>query len=169
MDISTLKKNVTGYLQKYKYAILIFLVGLVLMALPKLDILENEPSETAPVTAQKIETIDGELAAILSRIEGVGKVEVMLTIASGEETVYQTDNQSSDSESGCSVRTETVIVTDSQKNQSGLICQVNPVRYQGAIIVCQGADSPAVQLAITEAVRKVTGLGTDRISVLKMK
>ncbi len=169
MEISTLKKNVIGYLQKYKYAVLIFLIGIVLMAMPKLDILKSVTEETLPVTAAKPETMDASLASILSRIEGVGKVEVLLTVAAGEETVYQTDNQTSDGESGCTIRTETVIVTDSQRNQSGLICQVNPVRYQGAIIVCQGADSPAVQLAVTEAVRKVTGLGTDKISVLKMK
>jgi hypothetical protein len=39
----------------------------------------------------------------------------------------------------------------------------------GAIVVCQGADSPSVKLAITQAVAKITGLGTDEICVLKMK
>ena len=46
--------------------------------------------------------------------------------------------------------------------------KLSPV-YQGAIILCQGADSPSVRLAITQAVSKVTGLPTDRIAVLKMK
>lgn len=35
-------------------------------------------------------------------------------------------------------------------------------------MVCQGADNAAVRLAIVEAVSKVTGLGANRISVLKM-
>ena len=47
--------------------------------------------------------------------------------------------------------------------------QVLPESYRGAIVVCQGADSPAVKLAIVEAVSRATGLGADSISVLKMK
>ena len=39
----------------------------------------------------------------------------------------------------------------------------------GAIIVCQGGDSPTVRLNIVEAVSNVTGIGSDRITVLKMK
>ena len=40
-------------------------------------------------------------------------------------------------------------------------------QYLGAVVVCDGADSPQVQLAVTQAVAQFTGLSTDRISVLK--
>jgi stage III sporulation protein AG len=36
-------------------------------------------------------------------------------------------------------------------------------------VICQGAADPAVRLAVVEAVADATGLGADRISVLKMK
>ena len=42
-------------------------------------------------------------------------------------------------------------------------------RYQGIVIVCDGADSAAIQLQLTEAVRALTGISSDCISVLKMK
>ena len=38
----------------------------------------------------------------------------------------------------------------------------------GAAVVCQGADSVAVRLDITEAMRCYTGLGADRIVIFKM-
>ena len=38
----------------------------------------------------------------------------------------------------------------------------------GAAVVCQGADSVAVRLAVTEAMRCYTGLGADRIVIFKM-
>ena len=38
----------------------------------------------------------------------------------------------------------------------------------GASVVCQGADSVAVRLDITEAVRCYTGLGADKIVIFKM-
>jgi stage III sporulation protein AG len=39
--------------------------------------------------------------------------------------------------------------------------------YQGAVIVCQGADNSAVRLAVSEAVSALTGLSSDKISILK--
>ena len=103
-----------------------------------------------------------------SQIQGAGKVEVMLTVAFGEKTIYQTDEHISGGEN-VSTRVETVIVTGADRSQNGLIQQINPPVYLGAIVVCQGADRSVVRLAIVEAVSKVTGLGADRISVLKMK
>lgn len=39
----------------------------------------------------------------------------------------------------------------------------------GAVVVCQGADQPSVRLDVTNAVAAYTGLGSDQISVIKMK
>ena len=60
-------------------------------------------------------------------------------------------------------------MTDGQRGQTGLVRQVLPATYRGAVVVCQGADDPRIRLAIVEAVSMATGLGADRISVLKMK
>ena len=86
----------------------------------------------------------------------------MLTVKMGEQTIYQTDTPATD-------RQDTVIITDDDRSQNGLIQQVISPVYRGAIVLCQGADSANVCLAIKEAVSKVTGLDTSQISVLKMK
>ena len=39
----------------------------------------------------------------------------------------------------------------------------------GAVVVCRGADDPRVCLDVTNAVAAYTGLGCDRITVMKMK
>lgn len=39
----------------------------------------------------------------------------------------------------------------------------------GAVVVCDGADSAAVRLNVTNAVMAYTGLGSDKIWVMKMK
>ena len=93
----------------------------------------------------------------------------MLTESSGEEIIYQTDGDSSQTDSSFSNREDTVTITDSQRNEQGLVRQQNPPKYMGAIVVCQGGDKPSVRLAIIDAISKVTGLGADKISVLKMK
>ncbi len=169
MDLTSITKKASTLIGKYKYVILILVVGFVLMSIPGKNenrkIVSDEPvsknTETIPINQQ--------LAQILSRIDGVGEAQVLLTVAAGEKTLYQTDDSTSYSDSSNTTKIDTVTVTDDERKQTGLIQQVIPPTYQGAIVVCQGADSPAVRLAIVEAVSKVTGLGADRISVLKMK
>ena len=170
MDRINIPQKLIPFIQKYKYVALVLLLGLVLLAIPSRSQDTDTPAatEAAEQPSENISTQD-ELAAILSKIEGAGKVEVMLTVEAGAETVYQSDQSGASDADSSSAQYDTVIITDAERAQAGLIRQVNPEQYLGAIIVCEGADSPAVRLAIVEAVSKVTGMGADRISVLKMK
>ena len=168
MDWLKHKKTVTAFILKYRYVILVIAIGLLLMLLPGKDHEQELVTQVQEQTATMKQDITKELQSILSCIHGAGKVEVMLSVAQGELTLYQYDEDVSNGENGAS-RFETVIVSDSDRGQSGLVRQVNPPTYLGAIVVCQGADSASVRLGIIEAVARVTGLGTDRISVLKMK
>jgi stage III sporulation protein AG len=167
MDINAIGRKILDFLKKYRFVVLILTIGIVLMVLPT-----GKKEETAqPAFTQKatFEDPTRELAQILSQIQGAGKVQLLLTKGSGERTVYQTDEDRDTSDQNQSVRVETVIVTDKDRTQQGLIQQILAPEYRGAIVVCQGADNAAVRLAIIEAVSDATGLGADRISVLKMK
>ena len=89
----------------------------------------------------------------------------MLSIREGEETVYQTDEDRSNED----IRRDTVLVTASGREETGLIRQITPPVYRGALVLCQGADNATVRLALVEAVMSITGLTSDCITVLKMK
>ena len=160
-------KKITGFLHKYRYVALIVVIGIVLMLIPTRSTQKQEQNLPQQTDKTAVD-IGSQLAQILSHVHGAGRVEVLLTVASGETTVYQTDADVSNAENGSS-RQDTVIITDSNRGQSGLIQRVDPPVYLGAVIVCQGADSASVRLSIVEAVSKATGLGADKISVLKMK
>jgi len=125
-----------------------------------------EEPELQTVTSPSMEE---RLCDILQQIRGAGLVRVMLTVANGEETIYQFDQNLSIDGSSSSTQKDTVTVTDKDRGQSGLITQVNPPKYQGALVVCQGAENAAVRLAISEAVSSLTGLGTDKITIVRMK
>ena len=160
MDISKLRDKALLFIGKYKYLALVILIGIVLMLIPgktEEKTVVSEITSTAPTVS-----LDKDLEKILSNIQGAGKVQVMLTVKSGEQVVYQTDTPGQD-------REDTVIITGQDRVQSGLVQQILSPTYRGAIILCQGADSPSVCLAIKDAVSKVTGLDASEISVLKMK
>lgn len=168
MDIKKLKNTVENFFKKYKYAVLILMVGAVLMLIPS-GKKSSKPNISVPTTEMTQYSVQKELESILSCVKGVGKVKVMLKEVSGSETVYQTNQDVSVSDNGSDTRIDVITVTDAQRNEVGLIKQINPPTYAGAIILCEGADDPGIRLAVTEAVSKITGLGTDKIAVLKMK
>lgn len=146
--------NVRELVRKYGYVLLVGLAGIVLMLLPA-----GEEKEVAIVPEIQAPDMETRLEQILSRVYGAGKVSVMLTEARAEEILYQTDGEGGG----------TVLVSDSDRNEHGLVRTRQPPTYQGAIVVCAGADNAAVRLAMVEAVSNVTGLGSDKITVLKME
>lgn len=170
MDLTVMRDKLTIWIKKYKYVLVILLAGILLMLIPAGQDRDDElPASEPEQTKQQLEITEEQLETVLSQIKGAGRVEVLLTLASGEKTVYQTNEQSTYTDNGQNLEHETLILTDSDRSEKALVAQVLGPEYQGAVIVCQGAEDPAVRLAVSEAVSKATGLGTDRISVLKMK
>ncbi len=167
MVVKETAEKIKNAIHKYKYALIILCIGLALLLLPGKKTITEQKIEEVRQETNMVE--QDELSKILQSIEGAGQVQVMLSVAAGEMTVYQTNSDISTSGDGGSEKVDTVILTDSQRNETGLINQVNPPIYLGAIVVCQGANNPSVKLAITQAVAKITGLRTDNICVLKMK
>lgn len=158
-----------NFCRKYRYVFIVFAIGIVLMCLPKSSGQDEDMQLKTQIQTESTVTLKEEMEEILSQIYGAGKVSVMLTDRSGEETIYQTDQQESLSEDNQSVKTQTVVISSGSNEKTYLIRQVNPPQYLGAVVVCQGADDPEIRLAIVDAVSKLTGLGANSISVLKMK
>lgn len=166
MEGIDIKRDGLEILKKYRYVFLILLIGLFFMLVPETSEKAQEPEPQAVVVESSLQT---ELGIILSKIAGAGNVEVLLTEASGSQTYYQADEMLSTDENTKDQRRDTVIVTNSSREETGLIRRVDPPVYQGAIVLCQGADDARVRLSIVEAVSNATGLTTNKITVLKMK
>ena len=167
MDRLGIQKKLTAIFDKYKYVLLIIAVGFLLMLWPDQKQERQAAIQPSPASQEQT-TLTEELCAILGQIRGVGKVRVMITEQTGPETHYQTDHSGSQDSSGITNEYRTVVIS-SGGGEAGLIRSVSPPVYLGAIVVCQGADDPAVRLSVIQAVSAVTGVSTDRISVLKMK
>ena len=153
-------KQLIGYIKKYSYIFLVALVGVFLMLVPQ----KQEEPRMQAVSYSEIPAapdLETELAEILGKISGVGKAEVLLTEASGADTIYQTDSTQS--------HWDTVTILGTNREEQGLVKQVLPPVYRGAIVVCRGGDNAGVRLKVVEAVKSVTGLSSDCITVLKMK
>ena len=169
MGIIDWKNGITEAFRKYKYVWIVLLVGILLMLIPGPADKESETQSHVTESEPIQDNIEVRLENLLSEVAGAGQVRVLLSVSQGEQTIYQTDSSYSQTDKNTDSRTQTILVTDSQRNETGLVHQRIPPKYLGAIILAQGADNPVVKLEIVEAVGKVTGLGADRISVLKMQ
>lgn len=126
-------------------------------------------------------TMQEELENILSKISGVGKVNVLLTYSqtSTQIPVYNEQNTQNDTEeSDTSGGTRKVQEVDSKKEviyeeidgEKTIVTQsiVNP-EIKGAIITAEGASSAEVKEIIIQAVEAATGLATHKIQVFPMQ
>lgn len=160
MEMESGKEHFITFIRKYQYILLVVLIGVLLMLIPPKP---DGPAVISPAEEIEEPDLEAELALILTQIVGVGKAEVLLTESSGSKTIYQTDLAQNQ------MNVDTVIVMDGNRQETGLVKQVLPPVYKGAVVVCEGAGSASVQLSVVDAVKSVTGLSSDCITVLKMK
>ena len=151
-------------IETWRLPLLILALGALILLWPSGK--KDEPSAEKPEAAQTEETADTQarLEQLLSSMDGVGRVELMLTTSGSEEIFYQTDTRVSGD-----TREETTVFSSTQSTQkTPVVTKTKKASYAGAV-VCDGADSAAVRLRIMQAVSALTGLGSDKISVIKMK
>ena len=156
--------------EKGKYALPVLGLGALLLLWPGgsgdgTAAVSSETSAEAALTAQQ-----KEMERILSRIDGAGELHLMLTLESDGERTLAEDREetlggSPDAPESQS-RRETVILSVSGGEEVVVTRRESPA-YRGALVVCQGADRAEVKLAVTQAVAALTGLGADRITVVK--
>ena len=154
-------------LDKYKYVLLILAAGVLLLLWPA-----GEKAQPAPDASQgaaeafDLAALEEKISRTLSQVEGAGKVTVTLTLKNGMEQVPATDRSTSAGERENRVGEKTVVVSTGSGQEAVVRMQRYPV-FQGALVVCEGADQAQVRLAMTQAVSALTGLGSDRITVCK--
>lgn len=101
----------------------------------------GEREEEFSVTTYSTQ-IENDLQSVISRIEGAGQTEVLLTMENSVEYVYLDDS------------------TTKTKEIEPLI--------RGVLVVCEGGDSPVVVERITEAVTKSLDISAAKVCITKL-
>jgi len=157
-------------LGKWKYPILMAAIGVGILLLPTGGGGETQRQEQPlpPVAGQTADHgTEERMEQILSAIDGAGSVRVMLTLKNDGLTEYQSDVQTV--ESGDTMEQKSVTVFRGGSQGEALIRRVTAAEYLGAVVISQGADRPEVCLKLVKAVSSLTGLPSNRITVLDMK
>lgn len=125
--------------------------------------------------------LEQRLQAMLEGMEGVGKVQVMITFQSSEEQVVEKDQPmtranttESDAQGGSrsvyqtDSGEETIYYTNGEESQPYVVKTLMP-RVEGVVVSAQGAGTGEVSRNITEAVQALFGIEAHKIKVIKSK
>ena len=121
------------------------------------------------------DSLETKLETILSNMNGVGKVNVLLTYNETEELIpvyNQSDKKTTTNEVDSGGGTRVVEEVDSSKevvyeNEKIIIQKTITPKIEGAIITATGAGNATVKANIIQAVEAATGLATHKIQVFE--
>lgn len=125
----------------------------------------GQEARTTAVLTQYREQMKKELVELLGNVEGVGSVEVMLTLKASNEKVTLKDN----ADKGGATEEETVLVEDHDRNSSPYVIQEKEPEMEGVVIVCDGGDDAGIKREITEAVGALFQIESHKIKIMKSK
>lgn len=163
-------KKCIAFGKKYRYPCLVLLLGLVLLLIPT-----GENDDGEPVKSEVQSSAEGEFALeeftreaeeLLSGISGAGPVRLLLTLDTDGMGTFLSDESSRQDESGHERETQTVLVEKDGAETPVTVSRTYPV-FRGAVAICPGGENSQVILSIKEAISSLTGLGMDKITVLK--
>jgi len=181
-DVEQLKSA----LGKYKYLLIVVLAGVVLLMWPSGRTSSAGPSSASGSRHSQVDNtssfstaeMEARLSQALARMDGVGRVEVVLTLRSGTETVFQTDNakrvsqQREDGETtdyNTDTTESTLVLARGGGVQEPAVVMQRPPEFMGALIIADGGNEQVIALQIINAVTALTGIPSDRIAVVAMQ
>ena len=144
----------------------------------KLVSLQEETISTASLNTKDDLTL--KLEQILEKIEGVGKVKVLITYSQTSQTIpmynedtSQKDTQETDKSGGSRKVIETdvkkdIIYQETNGEKTPITQSIVSPKIEGAIVTAQGAGNTVVKANIIQAVEAVTGVSSHKIQVFNM-
>lgn len=159
--------------KKRTAAILLCVLALVLLAASEWTgtrTSRSEPAQTQPDVYAK--ALENRLETLLSSIDGAGKTQVLVTLRTGEETVWaqndKMDSQTDEGQTRVQSEQEYVLVR-AGSDETGLRLKTIVPQVLGVAVVCEGAADPQVRQNITQTLTAALGIGAGHVSVVQME
>ena len=162
-------------LPKKNHLLLILLAGILLLVVTFPDVRSKpsaDESEDGSASVMNENTdlqkyaddLEKEIAGILSRVEGVGKVEVMITLKSGNRKIVEKDERSTRDDAA----EETSVYRQNADGSSEpyVNTELSP-GIEGVAVIAEGGGSPVVRQEITEAVQALFDVEAHKIKIMK--
>ena len=172
--LNQMGEKILPLVRKYRALLIVLLAGVLLLASGGLfggrqQLETSAEPDAAPVSEEgfSLTAFEEDLNAKLVAIEGVGRVELMLSLDQTEEAVYAVNTRQT-SGSSQSYESDLTVIADGSRGEKPVTVKSLLPTFPGAVVLWDGADNAQVRLAVTQAVSTVCGIGSDKVTVLKM-
>ena len=131
----------------------------------KTDKPDHNSTENYGTSVEYIGYLENKLSNVLSKISGVGNVNVIITLENGFSYEYATDTETKTIVSGgteTTVTTETIILVS---NEPVIVKEIYP-NIKGVVVVADGAKDVGVRLNILSAVETVLEVDRNNVTIL---
>lgn len=172
------------WMKENKKATIFLLAGLLLLvlAIPTKGkgTKENKNNFETLEEEDYCKELEDKMEEILGKVEGVGKVQVMITLKNSKEqvvnkdaplssskTVEEKEGEKSESES-IEQGEETILVNMDGDSVPYVIKEYSP-KVEGVLIIAQGGDDPAIKAELMEAATVLLNVPSHKVSILKME
>lgn len=196
MKMEKIKEKITKKSNKFTYMIiLIIIAGVMILVVSYFNdstptflnlsndttFQENKREENLSTSTTYQDKVKNELKNILSKVKGVGEVDVIIHFEGGEELIPALDSEKSntvteerDSNGGNRVNNNnkdgTKVVMSSQGSSTEpLILKTYNPKIIGILIVAEGADDTKLSYELTKIVSSLYDISESKVSVIPMK
>ena len=152
--------------KKIKYLLIGLLLAVLIVAIlfPSINKIKGGNEDTLVQNTDFVSSLESKLSQTLSKVDGVGKVSVVIMVKSGMETVLAMKTTVTETSNG----TETVQTPIIVNGDTIIVKELYP-EITGVLIVAEGAENITVMKRLQQATVSLLDVKIDQIEILGMK
>ncbi len=160
-------KNIAALIRRNWVLAAALAVGLIILCLPSggRDDAPNAAQNEEAAPEFDLEREEKRIAAALEGMSGAKDVKVTLTLECGAERELARDEKTGFASDRGERDSSLVKLQNGSSRQEAVIVKYNYPKYRGALVTARGAGAE-LRLRLTQAVAALTGLTSDRITVV---
>ncbi len=115
--------------------------------------------------------LENSLKEIISNINGVGNINVMVTMQSSTQKEYATekkiDTESASSKTSDKTETSYIKIKDSDGTEHAIPITEYAPKVRGVVVICDGGDQPFIKERVTQAVIAAVDVSSNHVYVTR--
>ncbi len=172
-NVIQLPEKIKLFLRKNIILITLGVLGIICILMASGNTNDTVSTQTTQDFCQDyVKDLEQKLIHVVCEVSGAKECNVMITLKSGIEYVYATDesaNTDVNTQGGDKKEQseeKITIVTDKQTGEKAVVITERYPQINGVAIICDAPDSPSLTLAIKNAAATALGIDSGKVCVI---
>ena len=119
-------------------------------------------STSFETSGEYIDYLENKLESVITRVKGVGNVDVILTLEKRFEYIYATEEETKTTSNGTAITSSSIVMVD---GQPVIKEEIYPL-IKGIVIVASGVDDIGVKMNILSIIQTVVEVENSKINII---